>query len=92
MDIKRFLEEDGRVKQIPAKNAYRQQVLGYLAEKFDPDRKYTEKEVNAIIEAWHSFGDYFLIRRELVDHDWLRRTPNGSAYWRSPRPHAIISP
>ena len=59
-------------------------VLEYLAEKFDKDKDYTEKEVNHIIESWHTFGDYFLLRRGLVDYKLLCRTPDGSRYWQEP--------
>lgn len=60
----------------------RNDVLFYLGTKFEIGRNYTEKEVNAIIEQWHTFGDYFLLRRELIVCDVLRRTRDGAKYWR----------
>jgi hypothetical protein len=83
MDIvKRFIDEEGKIAQLPAKGAPRLDVLEYLAEKFETGRDYKEKEVNAIIIAWHTFEDYFLLRRELIDHKLLKRTPDGSRYWK----------
>lgn len=79
-----FLDEQGRVVQLPKKQLKRKAVLAYLAEKFEQGRIYTEKEVNAICEDWHTFQDYFLIRRSLVDGGFLRREKDGSAYWRNP--------
>jgi hypothetical protein len=32
-------------------------MLAYLADKFKAGRDYTGKEVNAIIDEWHTFGD-----------------------------------
>lgn len=38
--------------------------------------------MNALIGEWHTFGDYFILRRELIDAELLKRLPNGSKYWR----------
>lgn len=76
-----FLDSDGRIKQFPVPNRTKVPVLAYLAEKFEAGRDYTEKEVNAIIDAWHTFGDYFLLRRSLIDYAYLMRVPDGSRYW-----------
>lgn len=80
--LARFLDEEKRVIMLPAKKEKRDCVLAYLAEKFESGRDYTEKEVNTILSAWHTFDDFFLLRRELVDHKLLRRERNGSRYWR----------
>lgn len=57
-------------------------LLKYLASKFDIGIDYKEGQVNAIIDGWHTFGDYFILRRELVDSGLLKRLPDGSRYWR----------
>lgn len=80
--IKRFLDDDGRIKIWPAKKDLKIEILKYLSTKFECDRIYIEKEVNAIIEEWHSFNDYFLLRRGMVDYKFLDRTRDGSKYWR----------
>lgn len=77
-----FLDEQGRIKQLPAKGQIKINVLEYLAEKFLFDKDYTEKEVNTIIDSWHTFGDYFLLRRELIDNRLLSRTIDGARYWK----------
>jgi hypothetical protein len=77
-----FVDSQGKIKQLPRKVEAKQAVLSYLAQKFSCDKDYTEKEVNNIIDAWHTFGDYFLLRRELVDHGFLSRLPDGSRYWK----------
>lgn len=81
-DIARFLDEKGKLNAWPAKKEMKYNALEYIAGKFECGRFYTEKEVNAIIENWHAFGDYFLIRRGLVDYKLLSRTRSGSQYWK----------
>lgn len=82
--IERFLDEEGRLKSWPAKRAPREEALCYLAGKFELGRDYTEHEVNAILAGWHTFGDLFILRRELIESGWLMRLPNGSRYWKNP--------
>jgi aminoglycoside phosphotransferase (APT) family kinase protein len=84
-DIARFMDDKGRVKTWPGKKEMKLEVLKYISEKFEKGRFYTEKEVNAIIEDWHTFGDYFLLRRGMVDYDLLSRTNSGSRYWKEER-------
>lgn len=83
--IKPFLDSSGKIIQLPQKQKLRFEVLAYLAEKFQLDVDYTEQEVNAICDTWHTFGDYFILRRELVDNDLLNRERNGSRYWKVSR-------
>ena len=80
--INRFLDEEGKIVQLPRKQDPRRALLEYLASKFEPDTVYTEHQVNAVCEQWHTFGDYFLLRRELVDSGLLNRERDGSKYWR----------
>jgi hypothetical protein len=80
--IEMFLDDEGKIKKLPSKGETRRAVLAYLATKFSPDRDYNEKEVNAIIDVWHTFGDYFLLRRELIDHQFLSRTRDCARYWK----------
>lgn len=81
-----FLDADGKIAQMPQKQAKRLLVLTYLASKFEAGRDYREKEVNALCDAWHTFGDYFLLRRELVDSGLLCREADGSRYWKNEEP------
>ncbi len=80
--LARFLDGDGRLKQLPSKQAPRQLAMQYLAAKFEYDADYTEHEVNAILSAWHTFDDYFILRRGLVESGLLARERDGSRYWR----------
>lgn len=87
-ELERFLDDLGRIRVWPSKQEMKLAVVAYLSTQFEPDRNYTEKEVNAIINAWHTFGDYFLLRRSLVDFGYMARTRNGASYWKKDRPIA----
>jgi hypothetical protein len=52
--------------------------------KFEANKKYTEKEVNAIINGFHTFGDQATLRRELVNMKLLGRKSDCSEYWKEP--------
>jgi hypothetical protein len=74
----------GRVLvEIPSQRAKRLIVLQRLALEFDPGRRYTELEVNAVLGAFHR--DWSALRRGLVDEGLLDREPTagGNLYWRS---------
>lgn len=82
--IERFLDEEGKLRQLPSRQAPRGEAYAYLAGKFELGREYTEHEVNAILASWHTFGDYFILRRGLIESGWLCRLRDGSKYWRNP--------
>lgn len=80
--IEQLLDDKMRIKIWPAKKERKIAVLFYLSEKFEEEVKYTEKEVNEIIKEWHTFEDFFLLRRGLVDMKFLLRASDGSIYWK----------
>lgn len=79
--LERFLDEEGRLKQLPSKSGLRQEAFSYLSGKFEKDRKYTEKEVNQIVTDWSTIGDYFILRRGLIEYGLMSRLADGSQYW-----------
>ena len=79
--LKNFLDERGRLTAFPAERKTKIYTLCYLAEKFERDKKYTEKEVNEVLKAWHTFDDPATLRRELYDYKFLDREKDGSVYW-----------
>jgi hypothetical protein len=80
--ILRTFISDGRLTQIPAAQAKRSVVLEHIASAFEPGIRYSEREVDAILRAWHD--DHAALRRYLVDADLLSRDNN--VYWRSGGP------
>jgi hypothetical protein len=85
MSIERFLDENNKIKIWPAKHDMKIEVLTYLSEKFETGVHYTEKEVNDIIKRWHTFGDFFLLRRGMIDLKLLSRSKDGGEYWKEER-------
>jgi len=81
MNISKLLNEDGKVLRWPKKKEEKLAVLMYLNGKFEEGREYTEKEVNQLIDKWHCFKDYALLRREMFDNYLLERTKDGKKYW-----------
>jgi len=81
--IRQFLDNEGKVKQIPSKSSVREEVFRYLSSKFQIDVRYKEKEVNQILTEWSTIGDYFILRRGLIDSGLLARTADGSQYWKN---------
>jgi DNA-binding transcriptional ArsR family regulator len=75
-----FVDGDGKLKQIPASRKKRGVVLRWLMRPFAPDRRYSEAEVNELIQSRH--WDCATLRRELVGHHMLTRKDR--IYWRLP--------
>jgi DNA-binding transcriptional ArsR family regulator len=75
-----FLDRDGKLKQIPASRKKRAAVLRWLMRDFVNGRRYTESEINALIQQHH--WDSATLRRELIGHDMLARKDR--IYWRLP--------
>jgi hypothetical protein len=82
IELKKFQDEDGKIKSYPAKLSRQLIILKYLAAKFETGKTYTEKEVNQILEEHHTFHDPALLRRRLVEARLMQRTQDGSQYWR----------
>ena len=79
--LRAFLR-DGRLARIPAARAKRLVVLDHLARVFEPGVRYPERDVNALLRAFHP--DVAALRRHLVDEGLLSR--GGGEYWRSGGP------
>jgi hypothetical protein len=76
----RGFDAHGRLMRWPHKRAEQVLALWCLWMAFDGKRRYTEREVNEVLNAHHAFGDHCLLRRELVEADLLSRTPGGAEY------------
>lgn len=69
----------GRLTQIPMQNAKRRVVLDHICRVFEIGVRYPEKEVNAMLRAFHP--DHAALRRYLVEEGFLARENN--VYWRA---------
>lgn len=66
------------LSNMPAKQKRQYIVIGIISQVFDPQKQYSEKEVNAILKPiWF---DYVSLRRALIDYRWMSRSTDGSVY------------
>lgn len=70
---------DGRLVHMPTKRSKRLDLLDHLAQRFEPGRRYSEREVNALLVEVSE--DYVTLRRYLIDERFLDRADG--EYWRS---------
>lgn len=83
-DLKNHLDGEGRLTLWPSKRSLQVIALDYLAAKIELEKNYSERELNVLLNQWHTFGDAALLRRELYERGLLNREKDGSAYWRTP--------
>lgn len=69
---------DGKLTTFPIKQKRKLVVLRYIAKMFDPNKVYTEKEVNQVIKD--VYDDYVTIRRYLIEYGFMERNRDGSEY------------
>jgi ArsR family transcriptional regulator, arsenate/arsenite/antimonite-responsive transcriptional repressor len=69
----------GRLIGIPAQHKKRQIILEKLVQEFEPDRTYTEREVNQILVDFSD--DVATLRRGLIEHGLMQR--DSGIYWRA---------
>jgi hypothetical protein len=79
--VLRTFIRDGRLVAIPAPKGKRRIVLDYVAQEFEPGRRYSERRVNIMLGRWHE--DVASLRRYLVDEGFLEREGGGGEYWRT---------
>lgn len=76
--VLRAFIRDGRLRHVPAARGKRRVVLEHIAASFEPGVKYPEREVDAVLRAWHP--DHATLRRYLVDEELMAR--EAGVYWR----------
>jgi len=81
-DLRNFTDKQGRITTWPAKPFKQLRVLKYLATRFVLGKRYSETEMNELLNEYHTFGDPALLRRELIIRNLFHRTPDGREYWK----------
>ncbi|OCN04238.1 hypothetical protein A4S06_03455 [Erysipelotrichaceae bacterium MTC7] len=69
-----------QLKMLPAKQKAKLAILRMIAKQFDENQKYTEMEVNEILKA--IYDDFVTIRRYMIEYGFLKRTDDGTRYWK----------
>lgn len=76
--MKTYMDEQGALKQFPAKEKKKIILLGEIMKNFKRDVAYTEKEVNRILGRIYS--DYPTIRRALIEYGFMDRSDDCTVY------------
>jgi hypothetical protein len=71
----------GRLVELPSQNKKKLVVLEHVLQEFEPEKAYTEHEVNQILLEFHE--DVATLRRALVNLGWMTRTRDGRTYRRA---------
>jgi hypothetical protein len=77
--VLRSFVRDGRLVSIPVQHSKKRIVLDHVARVFEIGVRYSEREVDAMLRAFHP--DYAALRRYLVDEGFLSR--EHGVYWRT---------
>ncbi|RKD31918.1 hypothetical protein BET01_18775 [Lacrimispora algidixylanolytica] len=77
--IEKYLDQDGIIKQMPAKEKAKIIILREIANNFTPGIHYKEIEINNTLKKIHT--DFPYIRRLLIEYGFLDRTDSCSEYW-----------
>ena len=70
-----------KLRIFPAKEEKRKLLLPRFANLFEPNKEYTEIQVKEIIKT--IYEDDAMIRRYLVDYEYLIRSNDGSKYYKN---------
>jgi DNA-binding HxlR family transcriptional regulator len=73
----------GQIVFLPTRQKKLLVLLRWLASRFEPERRYSEAEVNETLKAVYA-EDYVSLRRDMVDLGYLRRERGGGKYWLAP--------
>lgn len=77
--LKTYMDENGGLKQIPAKAKKKIIILREIMKNFSADKVYSEKEVNRVLSRIYE-PDYPSIRRALIEYGFMERSADCSQY------------
>lgn len=81
--VLRAFVSGGRLRRLPARRGRRLIVLEHIVGFFEPGRRFSEQEVDAVLIRWCAGGeaDHVTVRRQLIDEGLLSR--DHGEYWRT---------
>jgi hypothetical protein len=77
--IKAYMEENGALKNFPARAKKKIIVLEEIAKNFSKGKMYSEKEINRVLKR--IYEDFVSLRRALIEYGFIERKNDGSSYW-----------
>ena len=63
--------KDEQIEVLPAQRSKRKYLLEYILAQFEPNKVYSEDDVNKIISRYHD--DYCTVRREFIEEKMMDR-------------------
>lgn len=78
--IRDYTKRDGSLKTLPSQRKKLEAILRYVAQAFEVEKRYSEKQVNEILAGYHD--DTATLRRELVGFGLMQREGGGGDYWK----------
>ena len=75
--------KDGKLVMIPKKLPMKYLLFDYFYDNFEIDVNYSETEVNELLKRY--YDDYAILRRYLVDFNYLVRDNHGKNYTKAAR-------
>jgi hypothetical protein len=80
--VLRLFDAEGMLQRWPKKRSQQELCLWVLWSRLPARETFAEKRMNEELNRLHGFGDYALLRRELIELGLFRRTPGGREYSR----------
>ena len=77
--IETYITPAGKLTHYPDTDQAKKVILEHILDRFSKGEKYGDAEVNAIL--MNIYTDYTLLKRDLLEFDFLNRTEKGSIYW-----------
>lgn len=90
-ELRPFVDDSGRLMQWPSRYKVQRMAVALIARRFEPATQYSERELNFLVMDGHTFADWALIRRSLVDWKFMARVSDGSRYWLTDQAAALIA-
>ena len=78
--LNNYLNSDGTIREFPSQEKKLLVILRYVLEKFEPGKRYTEKQMNEKLSELHE--DSAFLRRSLIEYKMMARQGGGGEYWR----------
>ena len=79
--LNRYFDSNNKllIKNFPAKEKRKIIIMQKLMEYFEPNRIYSEKEINENIKQY--YDDFVSVRRHLIQYGFMDRDKEGKKYW-----------
>ncbi len=78
--ISRYFDENNQllIKDFPSKEKKKIIILQHIAQEFDNNKEYNEKQVNEVLMQF--FDDYVTVRRYMIEYGFMERNKDCSVY------------